>query len=269
MPASWSPAKIRWIDRCHDTGSEVVELTTDAGPGYAKFMGNREGPHVLACEFVGTRLAALLGLSTFEHAVLPYGGIPEIALFNGGRAEAGPAWITRKEEGFTWSGREEDLADIGNPDDLAALVVLDLWTLNCDRYRPEPLRRNFHNVFLSRKNSPEGKLRLVAMDHTHIFTCGRPLTPAVAHIDQVQSQVRFGLFPGFARHVTWKRTLAARDRLKTVAPAAISGVVTQVPREWRIDAPTREALARFLLQRRDWLIDKLPALIIDQPELPI
>lgn len=267
ITARWSPTKIRWVDRCHDTGSEVVELMTDAGPGYAKFLGSDEGPHMLACEFIGTRVAGLLGLPVFEHAILPYDGVPEIELARGGHAEAGPVWITRKEEGVHWSGRSEDLKEIVNPDDIAALVLLDLWTLNCDRYRPEPLRVAVRNVFLSRHLAPEGKLRLVAMDHTHILTCGRSLGPAVANIDRIQASQRFGLFPGFVPHVTWARALAARERLVAVAPAAIRAVVEAVPREWQVDSATREALSRFLLQRREWLIGAFPKLIFDQPEL--
>ena len=37
--------------------------------------------------------------------------------------------------------------------------------------------------------------------------------------------------------------------------------------EWQIDGPTRDALGRFLVQRKDWLIGSFPALIFDQPEL--
>ena len=245
FPTSWTPTKIRWVDRCHDTGSEVVELMTDAGPGFAK----------------------LLGLPVFEHALLPYDGFPEITLHHGGRAEPGPAWITRKEEGFPWSGRTEDLTDLNNPDDLAAMVLLDLWTLNCDRYRPSPLRINYGNVFLSRQHASSGKLRLVAMDHTHIFTCGRALTPAVAHVDRIQDSLRFGLFPGFGGQVSWARAHAAHKRMEAIAPETIRDVIARVPREWQIDGPTRDALGRFLVQRKDWLIGSFPALIFDQPEL--
>jgi hypothetical protein len=166
-----------------------------------------------------------------------------------------------------WSGRAEDLKDLVNPEDLAALVLLDLWTLNCDRYRPDPLRVAIRNVFLSRHLAPEGKLRLVAMDHTHILTCGRPLNQALAHIDRIQNSQRFGLFPGFLPHVTWARALAARQRLEAVAPEAINAVITRLPREWLVDAATLEALGRFLLRRKDWLIGTFPALIFDQPEL--
>ena len=129
------------------------------------------------------------------------------------------------------------------------------------------MRVNFGNVFLSRQNASPGKLRLVAMDHTHILTCGRPLSPALAHIDQIKNPLRFGLFPGFVAHVTWARALAARRRLEAVAPEASRQIVARVPREWQVDAPTREALRRLLTQRKDWLIGSFPASIFDQPEL--
>jgi len=267
----WTPTKIRRVAHCHDTGSEVVELMSDAGPGYAKFLGGREGPHVLACEFIGTRLAELIGLPTFEYALLPYDGIPQITLHHGGRAEIGPAWITRKEEGIQWSGRAEDLADVENQDDLALLVLLDLWTLNCDRYRPahgtQPARSSIRNVFLSRLSASAGKLRLIAMDHTHTFTCGRPLSPTLAHINQIQDTQRYGLFPGFVEYVTWPRAKSARQRLEAATPDAIRQIVTQVPREWQVDTDATDALIRFLIQRRDWLLGTFPALIFDQSEL--
>ena len=130
------------VEHCDDTGTEVVRLVTDVGVGFAKFLGNREGPHVLACELMGTKLAALLGLPVFDHAVFEYDGVPEIRLYSGGIARPGPTWITRREEGTPWSGKEEDLRLISNPEDIARLVVLDTWTRNCHRYcpaRPPPL----------------------------------------------------------------------------------------------------------------------------------
>lgn len=268
ISASWNPSKVREIADCHNTGSEVVELETDAGPGYAKFMGGREGSHVLVCEFIGTHLAGLLGLQTFDHAILPYDGQPEIVLYHGGIAQTGPAWVTRKEEGFPWSGRSEDLADIENVHDVALLVLLDLWTLNCDRYRPgTPPRVNLGNVFLSRRGAAQGKLRLVAMDHTHIFTCGRALTTALANIDQVQNGIGFGMFPGFLPHVSWASSLDARRRLEAVDDNQIKATIAQVPREWGVDASLGRTLERFLIQRKNWLIGAFPALIIEQPEL--
>lgn len=67
--SSWIPTCIRRVAKTYPTGSDVVEVVTDVGPGFAKFLGNKEGPNVLACEYVGTRVASLLDLPTFEHTI--------------------------------------------------------------------------------------------------------------------------------------------------------------------------------------------------------
>ena len=123
--AGWRPTLIRRVEECFDTGSDVVAVVSNEGCGFAKFLGNREGPHVLACELIGTRMAHLLGLPTFDHALVDYDGIPEIELYGGSQAAPGPAWITRREEGFTWSGKDTDLALLHNRADVAKLVALD------------------------------------------------------------------------------------------------------------------------------------------------
>ena len=166
LSSIWQPTKIRRIEETYDTGSEVVAVTTDAGRAFVKLRGNKEGPHVLVCEFVGTRLAARLGLPVFEHGTMHYDGTPAIEFPSGNQAEKGTAWITRREEGIPWSGITDDLRLLANPADLALLVAVDQWTRNCDRYRPEPLRVNRNNVFFSRTNAPEGRFRLIAMDFT-------------------------------------------------------------------------------------------------------
>jgi hypothetical protein len=45
------------------SSTEVVHVATDAGNGFLKGMGNRQGDESLACELVGSELAALVGLS--------------------------------------------------------------------------------------------------------------------------------------------------------------------------------------------------------------
>lgn len=48
------------------SGSEALQVETDAGLAFAKLPGGKEGPHILACELVGTRLVALLGLPVLD-----------------------------------------------------------------------------------------------------------------------------------------------------------------------------------------------------------
>ncbi len=263
----WSPTVIRRVEECQDTGSEVVAVVTNDGRGFAKFLGNKEGPHVLACEFLGTRMAHLLGLPTFDHALMDFDGVPEIVLYSGNCAMAGSTWMTRREEGLNWSGNGDDLKWISNRADVAKLVALDTWIMNCDRYRPEPRRVNRNNVFFSREGALPGLFRLVAMDHTHAFTCGRPLKPELANIGFTKNEMVFGLFPEFADFINRAEMVAACQALAAASDGAIGEEVERIPREWEVDKATREALTNFLCQRRDFLATELVARIFPQSEL--
>ncbi len=194
----WKPTRILGLVQALPSGSEALLVETDAGPAYAKLPGGKEGPHILACELVGTRLAALMGLPVLDWVLMPYAGHPALKLKSGNLAQPGTAWLTRKVNGFGWGRQEADLKYISNRADIAKLVLLDQWTRNCDRYRPEPrLRVNENNVFLNREGAPSGQFILMAMDHTHIFTCGGPLSRDLAKIDFVKDATAFGLFPEF------------------------------------------------------------------------
>lgn len=263
----WNPTLIRRVEECYDTGSDVVAVVTNEGRGFAKFLGNREGPHVLACELMGTRMAHLMGLPTFDHAVIDFDGIPDIKLYGGNQAVPGPAWITRREEGFPWGGKDSDLALLANRWDVAKLVTLDTWILNCDRHRPHPRRINRNNVFLSREGAKSGQLRLVAMDHTHTFTCGRSLSSDLAKIDSVKEDMIFGWFPEFADFVQRAELVTACESLAAIPDSAIREEVERIPQEWEVDAPIREALLTFLRQRRDFVAEGLVARLFPQSEL--
>lgn len=272
----WKPTKIRRVIESLPTGSEVVLVETDAGRAFAKFLGGKDGPHVLACELVGTQLAALMGLHVLDAVLLHYPGVPEIVLSSGAKAQAGTAWLTRRVEGFPWGGHEDDLKYLANPEDLTKLVLLDQWTRNCDRYRPEnsdphrpvPKRVNRNNVFFMREGAPEGRFILMAMDHTHILTCGGPLRPDMARIDLVRDITAFGLFPEFEPHMKQRsHAVAAVEAICAIPQEAIESVVAAIPPDWQVDVPLRIALIDFLLQRRAWLAKEFVSRLFPQGEL--
>jgi hypothetical protein len=194
----WQPGQFRRFEAAFDTSVGTSLVVTDAGRGYLKALGNRQGPHALACEWVGTQLADWLGLQTFDYALLRLQEDDEIPLPRGHMAREGPAFITRAESGSAWGGEASELAAVVNRDDVSGLVVFDTWTRNCDRCPPQDAGRrpNYDNVFLSADGTSAGQLRLVAMDHTHCFCCGRELDHHVANIDRVQDSRVYGLFPG-------------------------------------------------------------------------
>ena len=134
----WRPTTFLRFEEALDTSMGTARIVTDAGRAYVKPMGNRQGPHQLACEWVATQMADWFGLPTFEYALLPVDAeVDEIPFFRGGVAASGPAFVTKAAAGHPWGGAEEELRDLVNPGDVGRLVVFDTWVSNCDRHPPD------------------------------------------------------------------------------------------------------------------------------------
>ena len=252
----WQPQYIQFAaSDAYTTATETVFVTTDAGNGYLKAMGNRGGPHLLASDWVATQLAEWLGLPTFEHALIEVTDIDEIPLGANRQAVPGPAFITKEMSGNVWGGGAESLSRLINPEDIGKLVVFDTWTRNCDRHPPDLTTRkpNLNNVFFSVEGLPGGQNRLIAMDHTHCFNCGNDLTGRISRIEMVKDERIYGLFPEFvpfmndpALRPTWE---AAVEKLGTLDRTWVQGVVSSIPAKWSVDSAGREALIEQICQR--------------------
>jgi hypothetical protein len=143
----WSPRNVIRFTQSFGTAAGTARIDTDAGEGYIKALGNAEGPHILACELVGSLLADWLGLSTLDFSLIDVTADDEIPFHGGGIANPGPAFISRAEQGITWGGTSNELKTVHNQLDISGLVILDTWVRNCDRYAPEGARVNRDNVF--------------------------------------------------------------------------------------------------------------------------
>jgi hypothetical protein len=253
----WPPTIIRYRIKGFQTAAETVLVSTDAGEGYLKAMGNRGGPHRLAADWVGTQLAAWLGLPTFDFAIIQVLPENEIPFYHGGQAQSGPAFITRADPGMTWGGDAATLAKLVNPEDIGKLVLFDTWVRNVDRYPPNLANRkpNRGNVFLSSENVPDGQWRLLAMDHTHCFDGPGYLDAKLDKIDFVQDDLVYGLFPEFIPFLRphWPALEAAVAHLKTMNQAWIQQITAQIPNEWQVEPAARAALAKQVYSRADFL----------------
>lgn len=105
----WPPSRFRRFAKSIKSSTATVRVVTDAGPAYLKALGNPQGPHALACDLVGTALARWFGLPTFDDGLLVVEEDDEIPFSRGGRAAAGPAYVTREERGLPWAGDAESL----------------------------------------------------------------------------------------------------------------------------------------------------------------
>ena len=265
----WQPTTILRHIRSLDTGAETVIVETDQGDGYLKPMGNRGGPHPLACEWVGSNLARLLGLPTFAFAIVQVTTEDEIPLAGGGRAEPGPAFISRSERGKPWGGNARELRRLVNPDDLTRLVLLDTWLRNCDRCPLDPTQRrpNRDNVFFSREGAPRGKFRLIAMDHTHCFTCGHDLTRRIAQIGNIQEEGCYGLFHEFLPFLEQDVMRQTAHTLRAIPHEEMARVVGEIPHALEVSQPTRDALLEYLLRRAAYVADHIEGWVWPQRQL--
>lgn len=241
-------------------------VETDAGQGYLKALGNGEGHHALASELVGTQLAKLFGLPTFEFAIIEVTKDDELWLDEGGRqlAEPGPAFISRKEIGETWSGDVRQLRKIVNQGDVIRLVVFDTWVRNRDRFSlwdegeiPRS-RARYDNVFLN-TDAPQGKLRLMAMDHTHCFSNGGELTKSLRHLATIKDERVYGLFPVFRSFIDkYEESLNGMiDQLKSVDRETVGNIVNSIPKEWDVTKAVSDALTEMILGRANYVADTI------------
>ena len=234
---------------------------TDESLAVVKTLGNPEGPHALAREWIITRLADWFGLQTFDIAQLEISDFEEIT--NGkdnGLAEPGMAVATRFEQGKNWDGKSTTLSLLENPEDISKIVVFDTWVRNRDRHRP-PSRQNLGNVFLSEENASKGRFVLKAIDHTHCLAEG-DLNAKIKQLANVRDETLYGLFPGFYSRIDNSQVTIALDRMQEADRPMLMEVIGALPREWSVSPDAIVSLVDFLLNRASFLTEQLPAKLI-------
>jgi HipA-like kinase len=229
-PLPWRPTRLTQVVESYDTSTGTTKIRTDASLAYIKVLGNRQGPHALASELVGTALARWFGLTVPDWDILDISAEACFDLPRGNRAAPGPAFVSRHVPGRTWGGSATELDDLENLDDLTRLVVFDTWVRNCDRHPPDLATRkpNYANVYLADTDRP-GRSRLVAIDHTHCFDCGRDFSEHLSDIDKVKDEATYGLFPTFTRFLDPGTLAWAKATLGSLTAEVMAGVLSQVP----------------------------------------
>jgi hypothetical protein len=254
----WRPTKLLRVAGSANTSTGVTEVLTDAGRAYIKPIGNRQGPHVLATDWVGTHLAHWFGLSTFEIALLELTDDDAFEMPGGSVAGPGPAFAARAVEGEPWGRSKRQLDALVNPEDISRLVVFDTWTLNSDRHHPDSSVRkpNYDNVFLSSHGLKPSQRRLIAMDHGLCFiNSGKDLTARLGDIDNVKSDKLFGLFPEFPCRLNSGIIEQSVSRLREISAELAREVVDSVPMQWEVSKEARNAWSELIYRRAGFVAD--------------
>ena len=258
---TWQPTKILRQTGSVPSSTGPAIVVTDDGLAVIKTLGNPEGPHALAREWIVTRLANWFGLQTFDIAQTLISDFEEITNGKDSRlAEPGMAVATRFETGKNWDGKSTTLSLLENSEDISKIVVFDSWVRNRDRHRP-PNRQNLGNVFLSEENAAKGRLVLKAIDHTHCLAEG-DLDAKITKIANVKDETIYGLFPGFYSRIDNSQVTMALARMQAIDRQSLMDVIGNLPSEWSVSADAIVALVEFLLNRANFLAQHLPDKLI-------
>lgn len=264
MVGRWHPQYIvRQVGEPRQSSTEIVIVETDLGQqGFLKAIGNPAGTHCLASELVGTQLAEWLGLATLDYGLIQVDeSLDSIRLYSGGKARTGPAFISRSEPGDTWDGSKSQLRKLVNPDEISRLVVFDTWVMNRDRKSKR--MAVWDNVFLSTRTADKGKLRLIAIDHTHCFAAA----DSKPELDLRQIEVPgdlsvYGLFPEFRGFLDRAVIRQAARRLGTLERATVEAILGSIPEAWRVGKVIRQRWAEQILARAAWTADQIETLAL-------
>jgi len=236
----------------------TTKIKTDATFAYLKALGNRQGSHALASEFVASSLAKWFGLTVPDFAILDLPADACFPLPREARTQPGPAFVSRHAAGRTWQGSETELRDLENPTDITRLMVFDTWVRNCDRHPPDLATRkpNYANVYLA-DTDRTGRSRLLAIDHTHCFDGGRDLSERLADIGKMKDEATYGLFPAFAPFIDTGELHWCLSLLRSVTREHVEAIVAQIPPQWQVDAPAAAALVAQIHGRAGFVADRI------------
>jgi hypothetical protein len=256
---TWQPQYIKRFHECIESSTGVARVLTDAGEGYIKPLGNNVGPQALAREWIGTSLARFIGLQTFEFAIIFVAPEDEINLGHNCRALPGPAFITKKRNGFNWGGGADILEKVSNKGAFAKSVILDTLVLNQDRFPPITSSRkpNRDNVFLSESTSSGGLYDLISFDYSDCLRAPADLSPSIKNISNTKDENVYGLFPEFNEFITYDAVNETMKQLMTLSSSAVKDFLRLIPWEWQISEETKSALNDFLCTRVSFLSENI------------
>jgi hypothetical protein len=242
------------------TGSGAFYVETDCGRAYIKTLGNPEGPYILACEWIGTRVADLLGLPTFDHALIEITKDDDFLVFakHKNTAEPGTAFATREEQGTEWAKDKRLLSRIENQKDISNLVIVDTLLRNPDRYGPNGSPINLSNVFFS-SEADAPNVVLKAFDFSHCITNGRDLSKSVSHIGNVKDEKIYGLFPEFQSMLNRETVVDLCKRISELEKTDFERIVNSIPSDWKVKDDVKTEISNFLYNRSDFLVNSIEA----------
>jgi hypothetical protein len=238
---------VQHIRRMRGGAQGHLMLGADGNPWVVKFQNNPQHRRVLANELLATRLAAAVGLTVPQAAIVEVSEwlvehSPELEVNLGGRKER-CAWglqFGARFVGGTMPGQvvdylpEERLAETRNLEEFAGILALDKWTGNVNGRQA---------VFV--RKARERRYRACFIDQGYCFHAGEW---------RFEDAPLRGVYPRNAvyEHVHgWESFEPWLTRMETMDAQVLWRIAEEIPPEWYGgDLGDLERLVEMLLERR-------------------
>lgn len=260
---NWKPHRIRRIVEVLHTSTRPFKVETDEGFALAKYCGNPQGLDALVSELLAAELLKRLDIEAPQHSVVWMDAfeMPE----QGVVVQEGPAFLTEwQPTAITFSGSQELLKKLSNPETITEVLAFDTWIKNLDRFvsSPNSYSENLDNLLFVPDRS---KVRMMIIDHSHAFTestfdDGLPA-------DWWADEDVCGTLPNFDAFVDEGVLHNTLDKMSTMHIEDLEDIVGIVPTEWQLSSSSKEKIANGLLNRAQRMQKWLPAALMSQPPL--
>lgn len=265
--------RVRAFVKRHATQSQAAHVDTDFGEYVIKAMNNRDGPPILIAEWVGSMAARWLGVDIPDFAVVELTDVVDVPLDEDEQrmAEPGLCFGSKLIDAAGWNGDAGTLEAVENKAVIPAIVVLDTWLINLDRFcrKPDGASRfnNSGNLLLGTSGAGKGKFRIVAIDFG--YALGGPSWNArrLSAIGAIEDDTIYGCFPAFQPYMRRCWVEAVTARLREFDEDVARGFLADVPSEWGLTSSAGEAIVEFLKRRAIHTAEKFDDMIHEDDRL--
>ncbi len=265
--------RVRAFVKRYATQSQAALVDTDCGEYVIKATNNQGGPPVLIAEWVGSMAARWLGVDIPDFAVVELTDVVDVLLDEEGRTMAapGPCFGSKLIEAAGWNGDARTLEAVENQAMIPAIVVLDTWLINLDRFcrNAEGAGRfnNPGNLLLGIKEAGKGKFRIAAIDFG--YALGGPSWNArrLSAIGTIEDDTIYGCFPAFQPYMRRRWVEAVTSRLREFDEDLARGFLSGVPSEWGLTSSAGDVVVEFLKRRAVHTAEKFDDMIHEDDRL--
>ena len=260
------PARVLREIQKFETSTNPVRVMTNTGEGFIKSVNNSHGASALVSELVAAELGTWIGLKVPPFAIIEN---CEIAItMSDGQIMQPPFFFSKLIDGESRDFGGDFVNKLREPYDATKLVVFDTWIRNLDRYVESRAHSNDENILYSRSETPR-KYELVPIDHTHCISGHDFMNEGPINWDNIINDEKiYGRFPEFLPLITRETIDTAIGKLGELERNFVLEVINSIPIEWGFSRTAGEALADFICQRADFLVQNLPFNLLTQADLP-